>query len=255
MQRTQQRQRQTQRVSLRGSCRIVRDFFGHALASILFQRGLYPEAYFTPTVQYGVRLVGISDHELRDYVDGVLEQLELWLLSGHVKALILQVTDRAGSRVVCPSPYPLYTQTVKVRERWHFDVELDREIEAGIVESKTKSKSELRQEIQSLLRQITVAMSVLPLLQPSVPSSSSPTESAAPVSLTETPSHDHNTDTDCCEFELLVHAADNVPVPLNWTDDASGEQTSTEELPLREFSTSVHTVQARVGFLPDPTVS
>ena len=62
-------------ITLRGSTQIVIEFFGYAINSILYQRGIYPPDSFTAFQNYGLQMMVTTDGGLRKYLGNVLNQL------------------------------------------------------------------------------------------------------------------------------------------------------------------------------------
>ena len=62
-------------INLRGSTQIVTEFFGYAINSILYQRGIYPAETFTTFQNYGLQMMVTTDPGLRKYLGNVLNQL------------------------------------------------------------------------------------------------------------------------------------------------------------------------------------
>ena len=54
----------SQNITLRGSTEIVTEFFGYAVNSILYQRGLYPPSTFEVKKKYGLGMLVSSDEEI-----------------------------------------------------------------------------------------------------------------------------------------------------------------------------------------------
>ena len=98
-------------ITLRGSVEIVTEFFGYAVNSILYQRGVYPPESFVPASKYGLTTMVTGDEALRIYLASVLRQLAGWLAAGLVQKLVVAV---AGA------------ESKETRERWVFHVSTDK---------------------------------------------------------------------------------------------------------------------------------
>ena len=61
-----------------GSTAIVTDFFGYAVNSILYQRGIYPPESFERKQKYGLGMLVTTDDGLRVYLDDVMSQITDW---------------------------------------------------------------------------------------------------------------------------------------------------------------------------------
>lgn len=62
-------------ITIKGSVEIVTEFFGYAVNSILYQRGVYPPESFTAVAKYGLSLLVTSDEGLKTYLAQVLRQV------------------------------------------------------------------------------------------------------------------------------------------------------------------------------------
>ena len=55
------------------------EFFGFAINSILYQRGVYPPEQFERVQKYGLPMMVTCDDALKSYITSVMKQLEgLW---------------------------------------------------------------------------------------------------------------------------------------------------------------------------------
>ena len=61
---------------LSGNTEAIISFFGHAVNSILYQRGIYPAENFSQVPKYGLSLFVTSDPELKEYITRILSQLK-----------------------------------------------------------------------------------------------------------------------------------------------------------------------------------
>mmetsp|Transcript_88 Transcript_88/g.202 ORF Transcript_88/g.202 Transcript_88/m.202 type:complete len:205 (-) Transcript_88:306-920(-) len=139
-------------ITLKGSVEIVREFFGFAVNSILFQRGIYPPETFTRVNKYGLTMLVSTDSGLLKYIDNVMNQLSSWLETGTVKKLVLVMMSMDSGKSL---------------ERWGFDVQTDSNFlngEGKKLEGQEKSDKEIMAEIQAIIRQITASVTFLPLL-------------------------------------------------------------------------------------------
>lgn len=137
-------------ITLRGSVDIVREFFGFAVNSILFQRGVYPPETFSRVTKYGLTMLVSTDSGLTKYLENVLNQLSAWLGTGTVKKLVIVMMSMDSGRTL---------------ERWGFDVETDEDVlKSGGKLSRDKTEKEIMSEIQAIIRQITASVTFLPLL-------------------------------------------------------------------------------------------
>ena len=136
-------------ISLKGSVEVVTEFFGYAINSILYQRGIYPPESFTSVAKYGLSVLVTSDEGLKSYLVQVLRQLAEWLTKGEVQKLCVVITG---------------VETKEVLERWVFNIDTDKAAMApGVVRSKTQK--DIQGEIQAIIRQVTACVTFLPLLE------------------------------------------------------------------------------------------
>ena len=110
-------------------------------------------------------------------------------------------------------------------ERWVFDCECTSNDHAKEMKS-DKPMKEITGEIQAIIRQITSCTTFLPLLN------------------------------EPCSFDLLVYADDAATagaggVPVTWEDSDPCFIADAEDVRLRSFTTSIHTVDLKVSYKLD----
>ncbi|KAI4280257.1 MAG: hypothetical protein L6R38_004598 [Xanthoria sp. 2 TBL-2021] len=201
------------KLSLKGSSKLIAEFFEYSINTILFQRGVYPAEDFTAVKKYGLNMLVTSDDQVKAYIKKIMSQLNKWMVGGKISKLVVVITDKeTGDHV----------------ERWQFDVQLfnkstkkstaqkttDKENSAPVEDNTPaeKSEKEIQAEIQSIFRQITASVTFLPQL-------------------------DGN-----CTFNVLVYADADSDVPIEWGDSDAKEIKNGEKVQLRSFSTSNHRV-------------
>jgi len=220
-QQQQQAQKASQNITLRGSTEIVTEFFGYAVNSILYQRGLYPPSTFEVKKKYGLGMLVSSDEEIKTYLVSVLDQINEWLIEKKLEKLVLVISS---------------VRTRETVERWVFDIETDSEIvledeeneenvkpsaqEEGQKNNKKyeKSKQEITNEIAAIMRQIAASVTFLPLLE------------------------------DECSFDLIVYTNKDSETPQEWEESDPRFIRNAETVKLRSFSTKVHSVDAAVAY-------
>ena len=134
---------QSQVLSLKGSAKLVTEFFGYAVQAILYSRALYPDTSFIQEQQYGLSLMITTEESVKSFIDSILKQLHQWLLQRKANKLILAVKD---------------VETDEVIETWKFDVENASEREEEEVDI-----GKIRKGIQNLMRQIISSVAFLPV--------------------------------------------------------------------------------------------
>eukprot|EP01083_Nonionella_stella_P002311 6673_1 len=198
-------------ITLRGSTAIVSEFFGYALNSILYQRGVYPEESFEAKKKYNLQIMVTKTKELQAYLNNVLQQIEQWLMKGDIQKLVLVIASIDDGTVL---------------ERWLFNIETDKTTfdQKNIKQNKkktNKSIKDIQNEIRGIIRQITSSVTFLPLLE--VP----------------------------CSFDLLVHTDAQCKIPKKWQESQPKYITNSEMVRLRSFNTSIHKVDAMVSYKVD----
>jgi len=207
------------KLALKGSSKIVSEFFEYSINTILFQRGVYPAEDFTAVKKYGLTMMVTADDQVKAYVKKIMSQLKDWMYGGKISKLVIVITSKETGEHV---------------ERWQFNVEIfgkpskskssktttDKE-NAGLESAEPvpeKTEQEIQAEIQSIFRQITASVTFLPML-------------------------DGN-----CTFNVLVYADADSDVPLEWGDSDAKEIKNGEKVQLRSFSTSNHRVDTLVSY-------
>ncbi|KAI1912925.1 Mitotic spindle checkpoint component mad2 [Ophidiomyces ophidiicola] len=208
------------RLSLKGSAKLVAEFFEYSIHSILFQRGVYPADDFTAVKKYGLNMLVSADDQVKAYIKKIMSQLNKWMLSGKISKLVIVITDKETGEHV---------------ERWQFDVEIFKSSrtkpsqkvtgnensspnDVGAAAPTEKTEKQIQEEIQAIFRQITASVTFLPML-------------------------DGN-----CTFNVLVYADADSEVPLEWGDSDAKEIRNGEKVQLRSFSTNSHRVDTMVSY-------
>ncbi|EGE07712.1 mitotic spindle checkpoint component mad2 [Trichophyton equinum CBS 127.97] len=209
------------KLSLKGSAKLVSEFFEYSIHSILFQRGVYPADDFTAVKKYGLNMLVSADDQVKAYIKKIMSQLNKWMLGGKISKLVIVITDKDTGEHV---------------ERWQFDVEIFKQSKSKAAKATVdnenanpgaqasspapveKSEKEIQDEIQAIFRQITASVTFLPML-------------------------DGN-----CTFNVLVYADADSEVPLEWGDSDAKEIENGEKVQLRSFSTSNHRVDTMVSY-------
>jgi len=231
------------KLSLKGSSKLVSEFFEYSINSILFQRGVYPAEDFAAVRKYGLNMLVTADDQVKAYIRRIMAQLSRWMAGGKISKLVVVIAAKDSGE-------PL--------ERWQFDVQLLRNDnnnnkppagakkrvvappavadENGVVsaaaeteselepepepelDNKQKTEKEIQDEIQSLFRQITASVTFLPMLDGR------------------------------CTFNVLVYADGDAEVPMEWGDSDAKEIVDGEKVTLRSWGTSSHRVDTLVSY-------
>jgi len=137
-------------ITLRGSTDTVVEFFGFAINSILYQRGVYPAESFAQVTKYGLKILVTQDKGLQAYIGEVLQQLKGWMMDSQVKKLVVVVASQLSGDTL---------------ERWTFDLQVNEEMAAAGQLQQTQAELVRQQkDIQAIIRQITASVTFLPLL-------------------------------------------------------------------------------------------
>ncbi|KAJ5884828.1 hypothetical protein N7495_009338 [Penicillium taxi] len=213
------------KLSLKGSAKLVAEFFEYSINTVLFQRGVYPPEDFITVKKYGLNMLVSADDQVKAYIKKIMSQLNKWMLGGKISKLVVVITDRETGEHV---------------ERWQFDVDIfsktskskssseksgDKENaaaeEANSAQPAERTQKEIQDEIQAIFRQITASVTFLPVL-----------------------------DGDCT-FNVLVYADADSDVPVEWGDSDAKEIKNAEKVQLRSFSTNNHRVGTVVSYRMD----
>ncbi|KAK8076544.1 mitotic spindle checkpoint component mad2 [Apiospora phragmitis] len=220
------------KLSLKGSSKLVAEFFHYSINTILFQRGVYPAEDFIQVKKYGLNMLVSADDQVKAYIKKIMSQLDRWMQHGKISKLVIVITDKETGEHV---------------ERWQFDVDIfnkdaksksskskssksaapaapegDENNSAGggkkIVADTNKTEEEIQDEIRALFRQITATVTFLPQLQSTY------------------------------TFNVLVYADADSEVPVEWGDSDAKEIANGEKVQLRSFSTTNHRVETLVSY-------
>ncbi|KAG5421861.1 MAD2 [Candida metapsilosis] len=211
------------KLALKGSSKIVSDYFEFAINSILFQRGIYPAEDFITVRKYDLPMVINNDDDVKTYISNIMQQLKKWIYGKKITKLIVVIVS---------------TSTGESIERWEFNVETkeeDEEVEEdkeGNADGNEKQredgkskkpKSEIQKEIRAIIRQITSSVSYLPILRD-----------------------------DEYTFNVLVYTDKDANVPIQWCDTNGDGRIlkgdNVDEIDFASFSTDKHKVKTSVSY-------
>ncbi|CED85614.1 Spindle assembly checkpoint protein [Phaffia rhodozyma] len=219
------KQAQKQAISLKGSTKIVTEFFDYSVNNILYQRGIYPSDDFKMVKKYGLPMLMTTDDNVKAYLASITEQVHAWLMSGQITRLVLAIISK---------------DTRETLERWQFDVKMDASstepnpsdsfIPAGSGQgSKPKTEKQVQAEIREIMKQITSSVTFLPMLD------------------------------EPCTFNILAYTSLDtdgstpLPTPEKWVESDAHliDAAKVEQVRLRSFSTNVHKLEAMVAYKLD----
>lgn len=208
------------KLALKGSSKIVSDYFEFAINSILFQRGIYPAEDFITVRKYDLPMVINNDEDVKNYISNIMQQLKKWIYGKRITKLIVVIVS---------------TSTGESIERWEFNIETKDDDDAEEINNNEsvgnkeqdgdgkKSKSEIQKEIRAIIRQITSSVSYLPILRD-----------------------------DEYTFNVLVYIDKDTNVPIQWCDtNGDGrvlEGDNVDEIGFASFSTDKHKVKTSVSY-------
>lgn len=141
---------QLAKLALKGSLKIVSDYFEFAINSILFQRGIYPPEDFHTVKKYGLPLLVSADDDVKEYINKIMLQVKKWVYGRKIGKLVVVIISKSTAEVV---------------ERWEFNIEILHDKDDTEENENEKPKEESQREIQMIIRQITSLVSYLPVLQ------------------------------------------------------------------------------------------
>lgn len=233
------------KLSLKGSSKLVSEFFEYSINSILFQRGVYPAEDFAAVRKYGLNMLVTADDQVKAYIRRIMAQLSRWMAGGKISKLVVVISAKdsgeplerwqfdvqllhnnskkkkksplgAKERVVAPAAVADENGVVSVTAPAETESELELELEPEL--DKQKTEKEIQDEIQSLFRQITASVTFLPMLDGR------------------------------CTFNVLVYADGDAEVPMEWGDSDAKEIVDGEKVTLRSWGTSSHRVDTLVSY-------
>ncbi|QRC96506.1 hypothetical protein JI435_014210, partial [Parastagonospora nodorum SN15] len=200
------------KLALKGSSKVVNEFFEYSINTILFQRGVYPAEDFTAVKKYGLTMMVTADDQVKAYIKKIMSQLKEWMYGGKISKLVVVITSKeTGEHVQIFNKIAKAKSSKKAAENENAAPE-------GTDAPEEKTETEIQAEIQSIFRQITASVTFLPML-------------------------DGN-----CTFNVLVYADADSEVPLEWGDSDAKEIQNGEKVQLRSFSTSNHRVDTLVSY-------
>lgn len=135
------------KLSLKGSSKVVADYFQFAIYNILFQRGIYPAEEFTTVKKYDLPMLVSADDDVRSYVDKIMRQVKKWIYGGKLTKLVVVILNK---------------HTTESVERWEFALDVTSQ---GEVEEEGRSLATIQREIQAIIRQVTASVAYLPFLK------------------------------------------------------------------------------------------
>jgi len=135
-------------INLKGSTKLVTEFFKYAVNTILFQRGVYPSDDFHMVKKYGQTVLVTQDLALENYLNKILAQVEKWISTASVTQLVLAIIAKESRQTL---------------ERWVFDITLVEPPASG-GSTAPKPEAEIQEEIRHILKQIVSTVTFLPIM-------------------------------------------------------------------------------------------
>lgn len=213
------------KLPLKGSAKVITDYFLFSLHSILYQRGIYPSDEFRMVKKWGLTLVQSIDPEVEDYLNRIMDQLKKWVYSGKIKRVVIAIIKKEIEVQNDESEVEVEIEIQKVVEKWEFTLDLieedhllPSEIELS-EETQRKNFRDIQKMIQSIIRQITASITFLPLLE-----------------------GPHT-------FNVLVFADENTHVPQDWGyAEPQKVYLEGEKVKFRDLKTARHEVGTSVTY-------
>ncbi|CAX44643.1 mitotic spindle checkpoint component (MAD2), putative [Candida dubliniensis CD36] len=213
------------KLALKGSSKIVCDYFEFALNSILYQRGIYPQEDFITIKKYDLPMVINDDYEVQKYINNIMKQIKKWIYGSKLTKFVVVIISKSNLETV---------------ERWEFNIETkEPPIENGDDDddnnnnnnnNEGKSRQEIQKEIRAIIRQITSSVSYLPVLKDS----------------------DTDTDGEGYTFNVLVYTDPNTSIPIEWCDTQGDGKilhgNNIDNVKFTSFSTDIHQIGTSVSY-------
>lgn len=133
-------------LEIKGSSRLVSDYFEICIHNLLFQRHIYPKEDFKVIRKFGLNLVFSKDESITEYVRKIIKQLHRWIFNGKIQWLTLLIQTK---------------ETKEVSEKWMFHIDIIPENQEHN-NSSTRPINETQAEIQGIIRQIGASVALLP---------------------------------------------------------------------------------------------
>ncbi|PNP51054.1 hypothetical protein THARTR1_08282 [Trichoderma harzianum] len=247
------------KLSLKGSSRLVAEFFQYSIHTILFQRGVYPAEDFTAVKKYGLNMLGTiasplgqrpskiktrtkltfrsivsADDQVKAYIKKIMSQLDKWMIGGKISKLVIVITDKDTGEHV---------------ERWQFDVQISAPPPKSKSKPPTDPSAPTADEQEQQQQQENASSTNAPLFaEKDKPEAEIQAEIAAifrqiTASVTFLPQLSGD-----CTFNVLVYADADSDVPVEWGDSDAKEIENGERVQLRGFSTANHRVDTLVSY-------
>lgn len=147
----QMTENKTSAVEIKGSGKLVSDYFEICIHNLLFQRHIYPKEDFKVVRKFGLNLVFSKDENIIQYVRKIIKQLHKWIFSRKIEWLTMLIVSK---------------ETEEISEKWmfHIDVISDTSEDANLdLGSTTLTPIEdIQNGIQTIIRQISASVALLP---------------------------------------------------------------------------------------------
>lgn len=132
------------KIALKGSAKVVSDYFEYSINSLLYQRGIYAPEDFQMVRKYGLNVMLTIDEDVKEYIAQIMAQLRKWVYGGKITKLVVPIISKESDEVV---------------ERWEFQLEPEEE------SANEHSDQDIQKQIQAIVRQITASVTFLPQLE------------------------------------------------------------------------------------------
>lgn len=140
------------KLALKGSSKIISDFFEFCVHTILYQRGIYPSDEFKHVRKYNLPMIVSLDPEVTDYLNQLIKPIHKWIYQDKITRLVMVIVNRKTKEIV---------------EKWEFQIELEKT--NNISDDETQQSPEqlkiIQKTIQMVIKQITASITFLPILE------------------------------------------------------------------------------------------
>lgn len=86
-------------LQIKGSSRVISDYFEICIHNILFQRHIYPKEEFKVIRKFGLNLVFSKNEEVIKYISQVISQLHRWIFTGKISWLTLLIVSKESEKI------------------------------------------------------------------------------------------------------------------------------------------------------------
>lgn len=202
---------QSNTLQLKGSSRVISDYFEICIHNILFQRKIYPREEFKVIRKFGLNVVFSQNENITEYIKKIIKQLHFWIYNGKINWLTLLIVSK---------------ETNAISEKWMFNIDVINDAKSSedsntLEQTSIKSLADIQKEIQSIIRQISSSVTYLPIFD------------------------EEQT------FKILVHTTGDVKSNKDWSDTKGFKELDeniSESVQFDQIETNNHNVSTFVTY-------